>query len=261
MNALRLFWTFLRIGVMNEVQYRVNFFIQLFQSFLALGTGLAALALVFSYTESLAGWSRAELLAVMGVHILVGGIIKTAIQPNMERLMRDVQQGTLDYALTKPEDAQLLISVRETRIWQLVDVLMGLGVLSYAVSQMQGTLGLAAALAFVAALILGALMIYSVWLMLTTSSFWFTRVDEFTEIFQSMYQTGRWPVGVYPDWMRAGLTFLVPMAFAVTIPAEALTGRLTPQTLLGAAGFTVLLLLLARFVWRLGLKNYTGASA
>ena len=36
--------------------------------------------------------------------------------------MEDVQQGTLDYALTKPEDAQVLVSVREFRIWQSVDV-------------------------------------------------------------------------------------------------------------------------------------------
>ena len=58
----------------------------------------------------------------MGVFTLVGGIIGTFIQPNMERLIDDVRQGTLDYVLTKPDDAQVLVSVREIRIWQLVDV-------------------------------------------------------------------------------------------------------------------------------------------
>ncbi|MGQ0570362.1 MAG: ABC-2 family transporter protein, partial [Armatimonadota bacterium] len=89
MNVLRLAWLYLRVGVMSEVQYRVNFFVQLLQSLVALGTGLVALALVFTYTDTLAGWSHAELLAVMGVHILVGGIIRTSIQPNMQRLMDD----------------------------------------------------------------------------------------------------------------------------------------------------------------------------
>ena len=60
------------------------------------------------------------------MQILLGGVIHTFIQPNMERLMEDVQQGKLDYALTKPEDAQLLVSVREVRIWQVVDVISGL---------------------------------------------------------------------------------------------------------------------------------------
>ena len=102
MKTLKLAWTFLRIGIMGEMQYRVNFFIQLLQSFIALGTGLIGLALVFNHTDTLSGWSRPELLAVMGVHILMGGLINASIQPNMMRLMDDVQQGTLDFALTKP---------------------------------------------------------------------------------------------------------------------------------------------------------------
>ena len=42
----------------------------------------------------------------------MGGVIRATIQPNMERLMGDVQDGTLDFALTKPADSQLLASVQ-----------------------------------------------------------------------------------------------------------------------------------------------------
>jgi ABC-2 type transport system permease protein len=261
MTYFRLLYIYLRVSVMSELQYRVNFFVQLVQSLIALVTGLIVLTLVFSYTNELSGWSRPELLAVMGVHILVGGLIKLGIQPNMERLMGDVQQGTLDYTLTKPEDSQLLISVRETRIWQIVDVVLGAIVLGTAVVQLDERVGWQQALGFILALFLGALMIYSFWLILTTSSFWFVRVDNILELFQSMYQAGRWPVGIYPDALRLSLTFLVPIAFAVTIPAEALTGRLTWQTLAGAAVLALVLLVLARVIFRIGLRNYTGASA
>jgi ABC-2 type transport system permease protein len=68
-------------------------------------------------------------------------------------------------------------------------------------------------------------------------------------------------VGLYPGWLRISLTFLVPIAFAVTVPAEALTARLTPETLALAAGFTVVLLIVTRLWWRYGLKHYSGASA
>ncbi len=261
MNYFRLLWVYLRVGVMNELQYRVNFFIQVFQSLLALGTGLIGLALVFSHTTDLAGWSRPELLAVMGVHILMGGLIRTAIQPNMERLMADVQEGTLDYALTKPADSQVLVSVREVRIWQTVDIVTGLIVLLVAVSQLQTKVGLWEALGFVVALLLGGLMIYSFWLMITTGAFWIIRMENILELFQGVYAAGRWPVGIYPDWIRIGLTFLVPVAFAVTVPSEALTARLTLPTLLGAAALAALLLTVSRWFWRFGLKHYTGASA
>lgn len=261
MRAIKLAWTYMRIGIANELQYRVNLFIQILQSLIALAVGLIGLWLVFDNTQDLAGWSQPELLAVMGVFILMGGVIRTVIQPNMNRLMEEIQTGTLDYALTKPADGQLLVSVREFRFWNLVDVILGAVVLVYAVLQIQGQFGPGDALAFAVALLLGGVMIYCFWLMLTTIAFWVIRVDEMVNLFEGIYAAGRWPVSIYPNWMRLGLTFLVPVAFAVTIPAEALTGRLTPLALLGAAGLAVALGLLARFVWKKGVRNYAGASA
>lgn len=261
MSLFRLMYHYFRIGAMNELQYRVNFWVQLLESAVALGVGLAGLGVVFSHTADLAGWSQAELLAVMGVHILMGGLIQMIIQPNMTRLMEDVQRGTFDFALSKPEDAQVLVSVREIRIWQLVNVALGAVVLAVALARLGGRVGPGEALIFAAALLLGGLMIYSFWLILTTTAFWVVRVDHMLQLFEGLYAAGRWPVGIYPGWLQGLLTFLVPVAFAVTVPAEALTGRLSLDTLALAAALALGLLLVARLVWRLGLRQYSGASA
>ena len=261
MSYFRLLAIFLRIGIMNEAQYRVNFFVQLGQSLIALATGLIALALVFDYTDALGGWGPNELLAVMGVHILMGGVIKLIVQPNMQRLLGDIQQGTLDYVLTKPEDAQLLISVREVRFWQVVDFALGGVVLGIALSRLQGQVGWTAGLAFAAALILGAVLIYSFWLMLSTCAFWFVRVENIQVIFLSMYQAGRWPVTIYPGWLRWILTFLVPVAFATTVPAQAFSGTLDLDLMLAAVGLAIALLIASRLFWRYGIRFYSGASA
>jgi len=53
----------------------------------------------------------------------------------------------------------------------------------------------------------------------------------------------------------------VPIAFAVTVPAQALTGRLTPETLVLAVAFGIGLLVLTRAFFRIGLRHYSGASA
>ena len=260
MRTLRLLGLFFRIGALNELQYRANFWLQLLQSFIALGTGLAVLALVFSQTPALNGWSQPELLAVMGVHMIMGGVIGAFIQPNMERVGTDIREGTLDFVLTKPADAQVLSSVREVRIWQSVDILIGAVVLGIAISQVRNSIGLVDALVFGVALALGGIMIYCFWLALATVGFWIIRVDEIHELFSGLYQSGRWPVTLYPGWLRISLTFLVPIAFAVTVPAQALTGRLTPGMLALAAGFAVLLFLLTRWFWRVGTRRYSGAS-
>jgi ABC-2 type transport system permease protein len=260
-QAVRLFALHLRVGALNELQYRANFVAQLIQSSIAVGTGLAVLALVFAQTPSLAGWSQPELLTVMGVHTLMAGVIGAFIQPNMARLMTDVRDGTLDFVLTKPQDGQILVSVREVRIWEVTNVLVGLVVIAVALVQLGGRTGLLEGAAFVIALVLGASMIYCFWLILTIGAFWIVRMDELHELFEGLYQSGRWPVGIYPGWLRISLTFLVPIAFAVTVPAEALAGRLTPATLGLAFGFALVLLLVTRRLWRFGVRHYSGASA
>ena len=261
MSTLRLLWTFFRIGVMGETQYRVNFIIQLFQSLLGLVTALAGLAVVFSYTDTLGGWGPNEVLAVVGVYILVGGMIDVVIQPSLEEFIESVREGTLDYTLTKPEEAQLLVSIQEVDIWEVLNIVLGLGVLGVALGRLGESVGLAEAAAFGAMLLAGGVIVYSFWLILATLSFWFLRVENILVIFQSVYEAGRWPVSIYPAWLRFGLTLIVPVAFAVTVPAEALTGRLDWGTALGAVGLAALLLVVSRLVWRVGLRRYSGASA
>jgi ABC-2 type transport system permease protein len=261
MNYLRLFAAFFRVSVMGEVAYRANFIIQLFQSLLSLGISLLGLAVIFSYTDSLGGWRPDEVLALVGVYFLVGGIIGLLIQPGMEDFIESVRNGTLDFDLTKPEDAQFLISIQRADIWKLIDILMGLGVLGFALVRMGERVGGWEAAVFILMLIAGGVIIYSFWLILATLSFWFVRVENILVVFQSMYEAGRWPISLYPGWLRYGLTFIIPVAFATTVPAEALTGRLTWVTLTIAVALAVVIFMLSRLFWRAGLRHYSGTSA
>lgn len=261
MNPFRLGWIHLRISALNELQYRANFFLALFNALLALATGLVVIALVYSHTDSLNGWSQPELLIVMGVHVFMGGVIRALVEPNMNKLMDDIEKGTLDYTLTRPADAQLLISVRETSIWQLVDLAIGLAVIAVAVSQLPSRVGLGPTMAFLLTLGLGTVIVYCVWLVITTTAFKLIRVNNMVQMLQGIYQAGRWPVSIYPAWLRGGLTFVIPLAFAITVPAEALAERLQASTLVGAVILTIAVATATRMIWKFGLSRYSGASA
>lgn len=261
MQYLKVVGLFLKIGILNELQYRVNFFVQIFQTILALIVALGGLAIVFDHTAELNGWNSSELLAVVGVYFIVGGFIGALIQPSMQRLMEDIQQGTLDFAILKPFDTQLMISVRQIQIWKLVDVAIGGVILLIGLSQLGNQISPLEVLNFAALLLMGVLIVYSFWLLLATSAFWFIRIDNVLVIFQSMYEAGRWPVRIYPGWLQFTLTFLVPVAFAVTVPVEALTGRMTTATFLGAVALTVFMLAITRIFWSYGIRAYSGASA
>lgn len=261
MDAGRTVAALLRVCVLDELQYRVNFFVYLFQSMLSLATGLVVIWLVFDNVDELNGWTRPELLVVLGTYTILGGLLRSVIQPNMMQLMSDIQEGTFDFVLVKPMDAQLLASVRKVQVWQGVDVLVGAVVAVVGVSGLDTAIGAAQIAAFAVLLVAGVVVIYCFWLLATTLAFWVVRMEEIAYLFEGVWQAGRWPVGIYPGWMRAGLTFLVPIAFAVTVPGEALTGRLTTTTVAVTVAVIVLFVIVSRRVFRLGLRRYSGASA
>ena len=261
MRAIGLLWLSFRLGALNALQYRGDFFVQLIQSVIALGTSLIALSVVFSQTDRLAGWRRDELVALVGVFLLVAGLIGVVIRPSMERLMEGVRLGTLDFTLTKPADAQLLVSVRQVEIWRIVDVALGVAVIVFAVLRLGEEFGATRAVAFAVMLLAGIAIIYSFLLALATLAFWLVRLENILVIFASMYEAGRWPVGIYPPWLRFALTFIVPVAFAITVPVESLVGRLDAVTLAGTVALATAFLVASRWFWRLGLRHYTGASA
>lgn len=258
---MRLARLHFRLGALNELQYRVNFWVQLLNSAINLGTGLVVIAVVYNQTETLGGWTDVELLAVLGVHVLVGGFLRTFVVPNMWALIRDVQDGTLDYTLTRPADSQLIVSVRQINIWSLIDVPLGAGVIVWAVREMQPDLTTAGILAFVATLICGAAIVYSIWLAAVTVAFKAIDVGDLLQILNGVYEAGRWPITIYPLWLRGSLTVIIPLAFAITVPAEIISQRVEWWWLASAVGVGAAALLVSRMIWKWGIRNYSGASA
>jgi ABC-2 type transport system permease protein len=260
-GPVRLVGTYLRVNALNEMQYRANFFVQLVQSAIAIFTGLFVLSLVFARTTDLHGWTRAELLAVLGVFTAIGGIVRAVVQPNMEQLLTDVQEGTLDHLLTRPADAQLLASVRRFQLWSLTDTVLGTAVVAVAVVQLHRGFDVGSVAVFVGLLVLGTATIYGFWLLLTAAAFWFIRLGELQQLFDGVFRAGAYPITIYPRWLQAGLTYVVPIGIAITVPAQALTHRLDARAVLVAAAVAVAVLALARMVWRRGLRRYGSASS
>jgi ABC-2 type transport system permease protein len=260
-RALPILWLFAKLGFQNEAAYRANFWVQIFESVLNIASALGAVAIVFARTDTLAGWRAGELVALLGVYFVVYGAIHIVISPSLTKFMEDVRTGALDFTLLKPADAQLLVSLSEVRVWKLVDLLLGLAILGYGLWRIAADVGALEALGFAIALAAGALTVYGFWIVLATCAFWFVRLENVLMIFWNMYQAGRWPVDVYPRWLRWTLTGLVPVALAVTVPAEALAGRLTAANLALVCAVAAVIAFGSRWFWKVGLRRYSGASA
>jgi ABC-2 type transport system permease protein len=230
---------------------------------------LMAVWIIFSNTTVLKGWQWQHMLVLMGVYRIVAGGIRMSIVPNMRMVLEDIREGTLDFVLLRPVNAQLLVSIRQFMIWRVTDVLFGAAVAVYGCVKLMGYVPPLAALTFVFLLAAAFVIVYSLWLMLATLCFWFVRIQNIEMIFWNVFEAGRFPIAVYRPWVQWTLTFIVPLAFITTFPATTLFAdpAMSPSWMplawmpLVAAFMAAGMLLISSWFWRFGLRHYSGASA
>lgn len=262
MHALTIARTYIRLGLLNFMQYRADFFLGVINAIIGFATQLLAITVVFSQTDSLRGWSREDLIVLVGVHAMVSGILEMVISPSINAFMTSIRQGTFDFLLTKPVDAQLLASVQSVAPQALTSFAAGMAIIVYGLRAGSGFPGIGSVVIFVLLLMAGLCMVYSFMMLLASLAFWFVRLDNIMNIFSVMFgNAGTWPITIFPGWLRASLTFIIPIAFAVTIPAQALTGTLITANVLLTIALATAFLAISRLFWKFAIRHYTGASA
>lgn len=262
MHSLRVLRAYLSVGVLNIVQYRSDFAIAVLNAVISLVTQLLGLSVIFTNTADLRGWTADALLVLIGIHFFISGLIGLVIRPSMEAMMEGIRLGTFDFLLTKPADSQLLASSQVVAPQAATDVVVGVGVVGFGLTRAGIDLDPVSVVLFAVTLVAGFAIVYGFLLMLSTLAFWFVKLDNILVIFQALFgNAGRWPVTIFPGWMRPVLTFVVPIAFAVTVPAQAITGQLSAGGALLSVGVAALFLVVSRAFWFLALRRYTGASA
>jgi ABC-2 type transport system permease protein len=261
MRYITLLLVFYRTSLQTDMEYRADFYTRVVASVLGLATTVGALSVAYGYTTNIRGWSFSQALVLIAIYYLMEGLIETFIGPNLRAVMTQVRDGTLDFVLIKPVNAQFLASFRTVNIWRCANVLMGIALLVYTVSRLSLQIGWREAYYFTVTLGSGLVVMYAFWLTLVTLTFWFVRIDNLEQILWQAFEAGRYPMEIYPRWLQGSLTYVVPIAFIITVPARALAGRLGTGDALIAVLVALTSLTLSSAFWRWGTRHYTGASS
>lgn len=269
MKYLRLMGRFIAAAVQQEFAYRMNFWIHLLYAAFNLIVAVAALQVLFGQVHAVRGWDYPATLALLGVYLTVTALRSVCLGPSLESLAGmdgELWTGRFDFTLLRPVDVQFLASFRIWRPFALLDLLFGLVVISQAVTvanataASDGTLTLERLGLFFLAMTAGVIMIYAVLLAFSALVFWSPGLL-FTWIFDAILQLARYPVGVYPAWLRIMLTWIVPVGLITTLPAQALTGQSASQVVAASLGLSLFVLIGASWLFRSGVRRYASASS
>ncbi len=253
--------TQLRSSLMQALQYRADFFVDLLVELVSSFSALVPLLVVFHTRPSAAGVSFEFSLYVMGFFLLAQSLLDGWIQPSLLTLIDHIRKGSLDYILLRPVDAQWFVSTSRIVPVRFLNLLTGIGVIAFASSR-SGTAPTFAGVALGALVFTcGVAIIYSVMLIAVSVSFYVVKIDNLSHILTALFDTARWPTRIFHGSFRFFLTFIFPVIVVTTLPADALRGVLSLRTLAFAVLGTLGFLFVSRAVFRHSLSRYASASS
>jgi ABC-2 type transport system permease protein len=251
----------LRMSAVFAMQYRADFLIKAPIAAVWFAVALIPLASVFQHRTEVQGWSFPQALVVYGWFALMKAILEGAVSPSLTSVVEHVRKGTLDFLLLKPADAQFLVSTARFEPWRVLDVLGALAVLGYAFHRLGHWPAPRSVLVALALLVVAVMVLYALWILVVSASFWVVKVDNLSYLFGSLFDAGRWPISVFRGVLWFAFTFVFPLGLMTSYPAMALLDRLSPQTAAAALAGGLAFAALARAVWRRALAFYTSASS
>ena len=82
----------------------------------------------------------------------------------------------------------------------------------------------------------GLTIYYALRFAIASCAFWIVQVEEVHELVETVTETSRYPVTFFPPPLQAFLTYVIPVAYLATFPAQALLGRADLRLLAGGRG-------------------------
>ncbi|EOO08759.1 ABC transporter permease [Bacillus cereus] len=260
MNNLKLVRRFFSNSVQVNFEYRFDFVMSLINSILSVVASLSILWTMFEHKDSIAGWGFMKVVVLVGVFRIFKGVIDVFIAPNLSLIPDYIREGTLDFILIKPVNSQIMISFRTVNIWRISEIIIGL-ILVVIGFLNQNTANLLDLIMGVILILLGGLIIYSIWLIFMTMSFWLIDLRNLPTVFNVTFDLAQFPVYVFPGWLRFILTFIIPIAFVTTVPAEAISNLWNVKDLMSSGTLTIVLLIISTSFWKYAISRYTSASS
>lgn len=248
------------MGFARESEYRMNFVVNVLESVLGIGLGVFAYAIMYSYTGSVAGWSKAEVLILLGFAQIAVCLINLLFGSNMFNIADYIREGDMDYILLRPVSSRFVATLRHVNLFEVVNVLQGVGLVVYAGNAAGVTWNVLQILAAIVFAGCGLVLIYTAWCCVATLAFWF-QGGLLDPIFFWIMGVRSYPVTFFRGWVRVFFTWVFPIAFATTFPAQALIGEIDLRLLAGGVVFAGLALVGTRRFWNYGVRQYSSASS
>lgn len=226
--------------------------------------GIAAVLLLAERFQGIAGWSKAQLVFLVGFATTAGGLRQVFFGYNLSAISRRVGRGQLDHVLIQPQPILACFLTEGFSPFSSLGALgPGVVLVVAGVRLAHLSLGPAGTARLLVCLASSVAIVLAGSFALGAAAFWAPRgAEEISTRADNLLAVTDFPMDPLPRGLRTALVTVLPAGFVAWFPAGALLGRrpgwewtLTPLAALIALGF-------ATWIFKKGLDRYahTGSS-
>lgn len=173
---------------------------------------------------------------------------------------QQILAGKLDDTLLKPVPSLFMVSLGSCNPLWLVQSLLGGVILVAGVISLDHTPLFSAWAGWIWLLAAALVVTWATRVLVASVTFWAPAFAP-DVLYGSAWQFGRYPVSLYRQPVRFMLTWVFPIGFIATLPAQALTQGVGLPVLLGGVVVAGVAFAITRFTWQAGLRRYTSATS
>lgn len=258
---LRLARLHLRVAFRSLVASRFDYYLGTAAMLVLQGVTLLLLHIAYARRVTLAGFSRDEATLIFGLSFTAQALTHIVAEGLWLLGPRYVEQGNLDYLLLRPVGALFQLVLGHLHSSGVVNLGLGLWLILRSLDRIGGLTP--ATLPFLAWFIAAGFAInLALVLALASLAFRHGRVNSLIALFTTLHRFLAYPLEIFPAFVFAGLTFVVPLAFTSYFPAlsllDAARGDHTRawRFALDLGAVAVLALAGGLLAWRRGLAAY-----
>ena len=258
---LKVYTKFLHTSLASELEYKSNILVDLITAILSLIGSIFLLSIFFQNKGSIGSWKFEEALIIQGIYTILNGITNTWFNPNLTEIVKHIREGTLDFVLLKPIDSQFIISFKKINPSGFLEIILGFCLLLYCIRINNINLNLSFIVLSFITIICSICILYSLWFFISTTTIWFVKTWNATEVLRSFLYIGRFPLNSFSFSLRVFFSVFIPIAFLTTIPSEVFLGLSQLWKILLEVFVAIGFLLTSRKFWLFALKYYSSASS
>ncbi len=258
---LRLFLTLYRYWLVRSLEFRSEVLGWSIHSILWGALALIGINVIFDNVQTIAGWQRNQVLILVVIYNIFDSLLWFFVLPSLLSLSEQIRTGRFDFVLTKPVASRFAASLQKFEFDNYPRVIVMALVLIIFLRQFGYLVTPLTLLGFFISLISGFVIFYSLFLVITSTSFWFIKAYSLEDIFSSLLGVGKFPVMIFEGGLRVVFLYLIPVGFAATFPTQFLIGQGSVGLIIWGLVAAMISFLFSQLFWNFAIRHYSSASS